>query len=686
MQAFIRILALSVGLTLAGSLHAQTRLDTILGSGWRFSLGDFTNANQTTFDDTATNWETISIPHCWGWQQAQQGDTDYYRGPGWYRLEVDVAPQNGKRYFLRFEAASSVADVYLNGRFLGEHRGAFGAFCFEITTNLSETGTNLLAVRVSNAPEPDIAPLSGDFPVYGGIYRDVHLIETADENFTLTDHASPGVEWRQTDVSKKRAVLDIIAEISNGTRSNHHLTLTATIKDAAGNIVVSTNQEITLMANVTEPFWLRLTVPKPHLWNGRLDPYLYQAVVELRSPDHVVDSVEQAIGLRFYRVDPDNGFFLNGRRYALHGVDMHQDWWNKGWALSHTNMDINMDLLKDLGATVIRCAHYQHNDYFYSLCDKAGILVWAEIPQVDKIGAGAAFENTSRNQLLDLIRQNINHPSIFVWSLFNELRPGYPDPHRELMDLDIVAHGEDPTRPTIAATCTEGWPQMNKIPDLLGWNIYPGWYSGWGGIDGIGKMLDGYRYSSRSGGFCVSEYGAGANIYQHEENPKQPKTDGQWHPEEWQAIVHERAWAALKSHPFVWATFVWNLTDFTSAWRHEGGVPGRNDKGLVTADRKIKKDAFYFYKANWSDEPVVFITSRRFINRTVADTDVKVYSNAAKAEVFVNGISQGTRKNDGNDVFIWKNVHLSPGVNHIEATATRNGQIIHDECDWTLTN
>ncbi|HEY3762916.1 MAG TPA: glycoside hydrolase family 2 TIM barrel-domain containing protein [Verrucomicrobiae bacterium] len=679
--AYLRFTVLFCCLSFAISLHAQNRSNTDLTDGWRYAKGDFTNANQIAFDDS--NWQTVSIPHCWGWEEAQLGHTNYYRGPGWYRLPLNVTPEKGQRYFLRFEAAATVADVYLNGHFLGEHRGGFGAFCFEITTNLSKSGTNMLAVRVSNAVQQDIAPLSGDFNVYGGIYRPVHLIETAAEDFTLTDHASPGVEWLQTDVTKKRAVLDVSTEISNDTKSTNHMILTAEILDAAGKSVLVTNQDITLMPHVTEPFWLRLTVPKPHLWNGRLDPYLYTAVVQLRSTDEIVDSVEQQIGLRFYRVDPDKGFFLNGEHYSLHGADMHQDWWNKGWALSQSNFDENIDLLKEIGATVVRCAHYQHNDYFYSLCDKAGILVWAEIPQVDKIAAGPEFEDTSRNQLLDLIRQNVNHPSIFTWSLFNELRPGNPDPHRELMDLVNVAHSEDPTRPTIAATCTQGLPQMNKIPDLLGWNIYPGWYHDWAPLKDIGKVLDERRYDSRSGGICISEYGAGANVQQHEDNPKPPKDNGQWHPEEWQATVHEAAWAALKQRPFVWATFVWNLTDFTVAGRHEGGSVGRNDKGLVTADRQIKKDAFYFYKANWSDEPTVYITSRRFTIRTNSVTDVKVYSNAKKVELFVNGVSQGYQRNDGNAVFIWKNVTLSPGNNHIEAHAVRNGQKTEDTCDWT---
>jgi len=661
---------------------APARESTALLSGWQFKQGDARGAERPDYD--ASDWQPITLPHNWGWEQAQQGQ-NYLREAGWYRRDLNLGKlQSGRRYFLRFEAAGSVADAYLNGKKLGSHRGAFGAFCFEITRELSSTGTNLIAVRVSNAPDPDLAPLSGDFPVYGGLYRPVHLILTGEENFTLTDHASPGVAWLQTSVTDTQAVLEVTAQISNGTKRNQPLTLVATVLDAQGRRVAGSESPITLMPNVTEPFSLRVTVAQPHLWNGRPDPYLYRAVVELRSTNSVVDAVEQPLGLRYYRVDPDRGFFLNGKPYHLHGVDRHQDRPDKGWAISEADQDEDMALIKEIGATVVRCAHYQHSDYFYSLCDRAGILVWAELPQVDKIGGSAAFAEASRNQLLDLIRQNINHPSIFCWSLFNELRPGNPDPHRELQDLNNVAHSEDPTRPTIAATCTDGWPQMNRIPDLLGWNIYPGWYPGWGTREDFGKLLDQDRDTSRHGGLCVSEYGAGANVEQHEPDPREPKADGQWHPEEWQALVHESAWAAMKARPFVWGTFVWNMFDFTSYWRHEGGVLGRNDKGLVTYDRKIRKDAFYFYKANWSDEPMVYITSRRFIERTNAVTDVKIYSNAAKAELLVNGRSQGARDNDGNAIFIWKDIRLNPGKNRIEARAERNGVPVKDECVWVL--
>jgi len=668
-------------LSLVFPFNLFARENTLLDSDWKFQSGETTNAETGDFNDAG--WQTISIPHNWGWENAQQGK-DFYRGPSWYRRELDITPETGKRYFLRFEAASLVADVYLNGKLLGEHRGGFGAFCFEITTNLSASGTNLLAVRVNNAWEPDIAPLSGDFSVYGGLYRPVHLIVTDEENFTPTDHGSPGVAWLQTSVTKKQAALDVTVQISNGAKQKQPLTMVASVFDAQGNLIVSNEESITLAPDVTAPYWLRVVVPHPHLWNGRKDPYLYKAVVELRSTNEVVDSVGQEIGLRYYSIDPDKGFFLNGQPYHLHGVDKHQDLFDKGWAVSEADLDEDISLIKEMGCTVVRCAHYQHSDYFYNLCDKAGILVWAEIPQVNEINPSEQFEETSRNQLLDLIRQNINHPSIFVWSMFNELWPGRTDPQRELQDLKIVANGEDPTRPTIAATSNNAMPQMNKIPDLLGWNIYPGWYSGWGTKDDFSASLDQRRADSRHGGFCVSEYGAGANVTQHEQNPKQPKTDGQWHPEEWQSLVHETAWAAMKERPFVWGTFVWNMFDFAVSTRHEGGVAGRNDKGLVTYDRKIKKDAFYFYKANWSDEPVLYITSRRFNERTNAVTDVKIYSNAKKVELSLNGISQGRNSDSTNCVFIWQNVALKSGENKVEARAEIGGTNLTDSCAWEL--
>jgi len=658
------------------------RVDSRLDDGWRFHLGQVDGAERPELDDSY--WQAVKLPHCWGWEQAQQGK-DYYRGPGWYRIALPQPIERQRRYFLRFEAAGSVADVYLNGRHLGQHRGAFGAFCVELTGALSASGQNLVAVRVDNSPQRDIAPLSGDFCIFGGLYRPVHLIQTAQVCFSLTDHGSSGVAWFQSKVDRHEAIIDLTSQISNGSKAARDVMIIASLLDPNGAKVATACQPARLAPMVCAPYWLRLTITDPHLWQGRDDPYLYAAIAEICEPNGlVVDRVEHQIGLRSYSVDPERGFFLNGRPYHLHGVNRHQDRPDKGWAITEADQEQDLQLILDMGCTVVRCAHYQHSEYFYSLCDKAGLLVWAELPLVDRIDVSQGFADTSRRQLLDLIRQNINHPSIFAWSLYNELRPGNPDPHRLLQDIHNLAKAEDPTRPTIAATCTTGWPQMNKITDLLGWNIYPGWYPEWGPLADYARHLESYRTTSRSGGFCVSEYGAGANIQHQQEDPKQPVHNGQWHPEQWQAILHEHAWAQMKARPYVWGTFVWNMFDFTSYWRNEGGIPGRNDKGLVTYDRSTCKDAYYFYKANWTSEPMVYITSRRLINRTRPITEVKVYSNCPKVQLRINGNDAGTREPNEVAICVWPNVELREGLNTIEAIGISGDRQVADRCQWVL--
>ena len=678
--------------------NVSARDNQMLTDGWRFQKSDETNAIAPGFTDVG--WQKISLPHCWGWEEAQV-TKNYYRGPGWYRQTLDVKREEGKRYFLRFEAAATVADVYLNGQKLGQHRGGFGAFCFEITEALNPNGQNLLAVRVCNAPEPDIAPLSGDFCVFGGLYRPVHLLVVDSVCFTLLDHASPGVAWLQSKVSAKEAIIDVTAQVSNGSKSAADRTLTVELLDAQGKITARESRPVHIEPDITPPFRFELKVPHPHLWNGQADPYLYRAIAQLSDNGTVRDSVEQQIGLRSYYVDPDKGFFLNGKQYQIRGVCRHQDVWNQGWALSNADHERDLKLIQEIGANAVRCAHYQQSDYFYSLCDQAGILVWAEIPWVNDITPGAEFAETTRGQLLDLIRQNENHPSIFVWGLYNELRATTSDPHRLLQDLRVVAKGEDPTRPTVCAQDLNVWeggklvprptdsnvylkrPELPKIPDLMGWNIYPGWY--FGSPDDAGPMLDQLRYTSRSGGICLSEYGAGANPFHHEENCKQQtNTVSHWHPEEWQNIVHEHDWAAIKARPFVWGSFVWNMFDFVVAGRNEGGVPCRNDKGLVTSDRQLKKDTFYFYQANWSDAPVLYITSRRFVQRTNEVTEVKIYSNAKRVELFVNGKSQGIAKPDELHIARWTKVNLASGKNSIKAIAHADGRLIEDHCEWYL--
>jgi beta-galactosidase len=667
---------------------SEPRSDTLLGTNWHFLRADVEGASEPIFD--ASNWQSVTIPHTWNAEDGQAG-INYYRGTAWYRHSFDTPAQiEGKRVFLRFEGASTVADVYVNGQFVGEHRGGFGAFCFEITHFLkfgppneaSKSGeSNFVAVRVSNAWRDDLAPLAGDFTVFGGLYRPVHLLVTSDLCLSPFDHASSGVTLRPANIGDQSADVTIEALVSNGATTARDATLVTTVLDAAGQAVATASEAVSIPSGITAQEIQQVTLPHPHLWNGRADPYLYKAVVELRRGDDVIDRVEQPLGLRTIRVDR-TGFYLNGKLCRLLGVDAHQDRFGKGWAISDADQKQDIDLILEMGANAIRAAHYQHSETFYRLCDETGLLVWAELPQVDYVG-GPAFEENSDGQLLDLIRQNINHPCIFAWSLSNELRQPSPDPDPILIDLNRLAHAEDPSRPTIEAAYINIWPSVNKIPDLLGINFYPGWYRG--DVNAMGAKLDDGASWGRGQGFAVSEYGAGASTDQHEAHPSQPPSAGPWHPEEWQAIVHEHDWAAIRARPFVWGSFVWNMFDFASSQRHESDLPGLNDKGLVTYDRKVCKDAFYFYKANWSDEPFVYLTDRRFTKRTEAVTDVKVYSNCDRVELTVNGVSQGAQTGDDEHIFRWTGLTLQSGKNQIEATADRNSRHYTDECTWILS-
>lgn len=656
-----------------------TRSDTLLDTGWRFYRGDAQGAAGPAFDDG--NWSAVTVPHCWNAIDGENGG-DYYRGPGWYRRTIELpAADQGRRIFLRFEGASQTATVFVNGTDAGEHLGGFGAFCFEITSFVKFGAPNLIAVRVDNSKRADLAPLAGDFTIFGGIYRPVHLLVTDPVCLSPLDHGSPGMTVRALQVSEGKAEVTIEALVSNGGAAVDSVQVATSILDATGQVVAGASEERSVPAGITQRQTHAFTLPHPHLWNGRADPYLYSVAVELRRGDAMIDRIEQPLGLRYIRIDR-TGFYLNGKPYPLHGVNAHQDGLDKGWAISDADQKQDLDQILELGANSIRAAHYQHSETFYRLCDEAGLLVWAELPQVNLVGASPAFGQNSRNQLLDLIRQNTNHPSIFTWSLSNELRQPSADPDFVLHDLNNLAHAEDPTRPTIQAAYINIWPSVNEIPDLIGINAYPGWYHG--AIDDMGPEIEKYQTWGHGDGFCMSEYGAGASIHQHEADPKQPAPKGRWHPEEWQALVHEHDWAAIRSHPVVWGSFIWCMFDFASDSRNEGDTPGRNDKGLVTYDRKIRKDAFYFYKAQWSNDPFVYITDRRFTPRTDPLTEVKIYSNCDRVELTVNGDSKGTQKGDDEHIFRWPALTLKKGGNRIEATATYGGKTFNDSCVWIV--
>jgi len=660
-----------------------------LNPDWKFIRQDVAGAEQSSFDDSA--WLAVSLPHTWNNLDGEDGGNDYYRGPAWYRRHLSLPDDlGGKSLFLQFGAASSDAMVYVNGKLAGpEHKGMFSAFCYNITPLVNPNGDNVIAVRVTNAKNTAIPPLSADFTFFGGLYRGVRLLALNPLSISPMDDASPGVYVKQVNVTPEHAELQVTAKLRNGGQARSSAAITTDLLDASGAVLqsVATTQPVAAGGNADAV--TALGIDYPHLWNGRKDPYLYHVRVTVNQGGVAVDRVVQPLGIRFFSVDPDKGFFLNGQSYPLHGVNRHQDRLDMGWAIHSQEQQEDFNLIMEMGCNAIRLAHYQHAQEFYDLCDHGGLVVWAESCMVNGVTNSEEFDDTARQQLRELIKQSYNHPSICFWSLYNELRASKQKGQdaadfKAMIDHQIVlvtelndeAHQLDSTRLTTAASLiNEGANPLNMITDVIGFNRYYGWYSDH--IDAWPKKLDALHAEIPGRAFCISEYGAGASIFQHELDPKQPKTNGVWHPEDWQNIVHEAAYKAMKDRPDIWGTFLWNMFDFASDGRAEGDHLGRNDKGLVTYDRKTKKDAFFFYKANWSSEPVVFITDRRYSPRNVDKGPVKVYSNCDSVELKLNGSSLGTVPGD-DCTFVWPDVTLIRGGNRIEADGIRGGKSFTD--------
>lgn len=681
-------LLVALALTILPWTRSFAQRETVnLADGWKFIKQDVKP------DAPYDSWESVSVPHTWNAQDGQVYNKDgYYRGPGWYAKELDIpAAWKGKRVFIRFEAAALVADVYVNGKKIGEHRGGFAAFCYEVTSNVKWGGKNVLRVKVDNTKFEDIAPITGDFTVFGGLYRPVHLIVTDPTCITPLDYAGPGVYLTEKSVTAEKAVVDVTTKTSSILNTDAPITVQVDLLDADKKVVKTST------ATVKPPAWdntQTLTIEAPHLWNGRKDPYLYQVQVKLLRKDKVLDEVNQSLGLRSVEITQDKGFLLNGEPYALHGVNRHQEVQDKGWAISEADHDRDMQLIYDVGATVLRLAHYQQSNYFHDLSDKNGMIVWQEIPLVNQIYGGKAFADNAKQQLTEMIKQGYNHPSLCMWGLYNEMGADWiKDPKSVpadelLAELHTLAKKLDTSRIIVAASqSTEKWP-MHSIPDWQAYNIYPGWYPGWGTVQDFSKVVDKAVENLDGKRIAISEYGAGANIHQHDETDiskmAQPVPTGQFHPEEWQAYLHETAWSQFKTNPHLWGTFIWAMFDFASQSRNEGEQGGINDKGLINHDRSVKKDTFYFYQANWTDKPMVYIASRRMTPRKVAATSVKIYSNCQQVDLKVNGEAMPAVTGNDIHIFLWPNVTLKPGKNVIEVTAHSGDQQVSDTCEWEL--
>ena len=569
-------------------------------------------------------WNWVNLPHTWNNIDGQDGGNDLYRGTAFYAKELEKMDlPKADRYFLEIQGANSSAILYVNGKKLANHDGGYSTWRVDITDVLEDK--NLFVFELDNSANDRVYPQNADFTFYGGLYRNVNIIAVNESHFDLEYYGAPGIKVTP-EVVGENAKVEVEVLVKN-VKENQKLIYI--LKDAEGNVVVE--QETPASQTVAS-----LEIENVHLWHGRKDPYLYTAEVYLKSEDEVLDNVSTRFGCRTFEIHPENGFILNGEEYPLRGVSRHQDRWGVGNALLKEHHDEDMDLICEVGATTIRLAHYQHDQYFYDLCDERGMVVWAEIPYISSHMPNGR-ENTI-SQMKELVAQNYNHPSIVVWGLSNEITIGGEDDpdlvenHRILNDL---VHEMDKTRLTTIA-CVSMCSMDNEyvqIPDVVSYNHYFGWYGG--DTSQNGPWFDEFHAKHPNIPIGCSEYGCEA-LNWHTSNPEQGD-----YTEEYQAYYHEELIKQFFTRKYMWATHVWNMFDFGADARNEGGENGQNHKGLVTFDRKYKKDSFYAYKAWLSDDPFVHICSKRYVDRVEETTKVTVYSNQPEVELFANGVSLG---------------------------------------------
>ena len=639
---------------------------------WKFIKQDEDQAMGIDFDDR--NWKVVQIPHTWNAIDGANGFA-YHKGACWYRKEftIDDSAQ-GNKVYVEFEGANSITDVYLNGQHLGQHRGGYSTFRFDLTEAIDFDAKNTLAVKVDNTVVDDVYPQMADFTFYGGIYRDVNLVIANPVHFDLMDHGSKGIYVIQEEVNEENAALTIKSLLVNDSEEDKKVRLWVDLLDAEGENIAYAAKEVTLVAGERKSVEVPLVIENPTLWNGRKNAYMYEARVSMESFNDVIDELTIPFGVRYFEVDAEKGFFLNGEHLALHGVARHQDRKDMGWAITEKEQAEDMALIKEIGATSIRLAHYQHNQYFYDLCDQEGMVVWAEIPFISLMSKTELEGINAKQQMVELIRQNFNHPSILFWGIQNEIQISgeRPELRKLVNELNELTKKEDPTRLTTMANVmfVEDEDDYNYVTDTIGYNKYFGWYNGEAGD--FAGWLDGFHKKNPTVKLAISEYGAEGILQYHSSDPKIKD-----YSEEYHALYHETVWKIFEKRPFLWATYAWNMFDFGANIRDEGGVKGRNNKGLVTYDRKIKKDAFYLYKAHWSDEKFVHITGKRFVDRTDDTINIKIYSNCNEVNLSVNG-GETTTLTSEDKIFVFENISLKEGINEVKILANDGNTSLQD--------
>ncbi len=675
------IIAATVLSAAAPALAREPRPVQPLEAGWRFLKGDPADAALPSLDTQA--WLKVTLPHTFNAGDGEDGG-GYYRGPGWYRRDIDLAPQSpGRRLFLQFDGAALDTEVFLNGTRVGSHAGGYAAFRFDVT-DLAKPGRNLLAMRVDNAATSGVAPLGGDFTVFGGLYRGVSILSTPALHIDALDHGGPGVYARTPQVSAERAEVMVVTRVRNDDGQARRARVTIEILDARGLVVAQAASRVTTAPGAVTPVTQTLVLPRPRLWNGRKDPYLYSVRARV-SPERgagPMDEVSVPLGVRTFKVDAKAGFFLNGERVRLHGANLfHSGRPGKGLAVTDAEIDEDFQIMEAMGATGLRLVHFQHPAHAYDRADRDGVVLWTEIPLNSKVDPSPAFEANLLQQLRELIRQNSNHPSVMVWGLGNEIYASDPVSNRILARLQAEAKREDPTRLTAYAHCcgADNAPHTTHA-DLVAYNKYFGWYPDQ--VGEIGDWADRAHALIPERAMAVSEYGAGGSILHQEDPPRRPDTASGWHPEQYQSLFHERAGRQLGARDYLWGQFVWVAFDLASDGRNEGDRPGINDKGLVTYDRRVRKDAYYWYQADWSDTPMVHVTSRRMSPRATGQVTVKAYSNAPRARLTLNGVDQGERE-VVDRVATWPDVTLAPGSNRVQVASAIDPNV-QDSVVWTF--
>lgn len=625
---------------------------TNLQNGWFFTKESLTDIPVSI----PNNWDEISIPHTWNAIDGQDGGADYYCGKCWYVTKLDIptlAPNT--LVYIEFEAASSTCEVYINGQKVTEHEGGYSTFRADITSYIKNDG-NILSVMVSNEQQSFIYPQMADFTFYGGLYRDVNLIYVRETHFDLDYCAAEGITATSKIIGDRQALLTLDAYVTNPQESDQILfTIYDNDDREIGNISRPASEHTTA----------EITLSDLNLWQGVENPYLYTIEASILRHNDVQDLVTIRHGFREFFVDPQKGFYLNGKLTPLRGVSRHQDYLGLGNALTFEEHMQDAELIQEVGANTVRLAHYQHSQDFYNLCDEMGFIVWAEIPFISQMNEDPKAHENCISQMKELILQNYNHSSICFWGISNEITIGASTPTlvKNLNDLNDLVHQLDPTRlSTMAQVSMLPMEDVqNQITDVLGYNHYFGWYSG--SISDNEKWLDAFHAMHPNRALGISEYGCEGIITYHNDEPKAGD-----YSEEYQSMYHEHMAKIIEERPWLWATHIWNMFDFGCDARNEGGVSGRNNKGMITLDRKVKKDIFYLYKAYWSQEPVVHICSKRYAKRNANEITVKVYSNFSEVELYVDG--HLAAKKDGYRVFTFENVPLKDGFTTITAKSS----------------